>query len=699
MRSLLGGLVDAIRPRNATTEQANTPVPYTSRNTLYGAGTVLGGDRTTAHQLSLMGQVGTLFGVVHRTTTATAAVNWHLYKKAASGRPEDRTEVTSHAALDLINKPNPFMHRQRLMESVQQHIELAGKGFLVLYLRGGLPLEMWYARPDRILPIPHPTRYLSGWVYLGPDGDKIPLGLNEVIPLTMPDPLDPYGGLSPVHALSDDLDTTRYSSQYSKLFFINGAEPGGIVEAPDALDDDEFKIFQLRWDEQHRGVSRAHRVALLEGGMHWVDRNTTQKDMQFVELRTSTRDTVLEAWTMPRGEMGITEDVNLANAKAGKTVFEERLTVPRLERWKAGFNWHLLPMYGATSRNMEFDYENPVPEDEDSERAELLARAQAAAAYASAGWPLAAIAEALDLPEALQNVEEPAPPPPPVIAPPPDPNADPNAPPPPIPAQARRLDRPRAELPPPAGPDQVDHTETQATWQRLVEQLMVAYGPITAAQRAQLLTQIQAAVDAGDLTALTDLTVDTGEAADLLADYLDRMAVEAAHKVVREAMSQGVDGVEPHTPKRSVLADLAKVTTALAGSALALAAGREAMRVQSADTTGLQVAEQVGHYLDTLTPPKAELGGAMTGAQNQARIETFRKAPEAALYADERMDSNTCGPCKEINGRWIGNTVDGVAMAEVERLYPQGGYVDCLGRSRCRGTITGIWRSQQAGGQ
>lgn len=685
-----------LRPRAlAPAPEASPPVPYTSRRTITTLN--LGANpRDTVRQLQMMGQVPTLFGIVHRTTTSTAAVDWKLWRKAKSGNAEDRTEVTAHAALDLVNQPNPFFHRQELTELVQQHVDLCGRGFLILYLVGKLPIEMWWARPDRMMPVPHPTKYLAGWVYTAPDGDRIPLSVDEVIPMRMPDPMDPYGGLAPTMALLPDMDATRLASEWNRNFFLNSAEPGGIVEFPETLDDDEFQEFKARWQESHQGVARAHRVAMLEGGAHWVDRNVSQKDMQFVELQTNSRDRILEGYTIHKGQLGITEDINRANQLAGAEDFTDRLIEPRLERWKAAYNGRLLPMYGATARDLEFDYECVESEDAEGERADMVARAQAAQAYAAAGYPRKAIAVALELPTALQEADEPEPPPAPVIVPPPAAPADEEeAPPAPVAARAERLrlTLPRAESDIPEL-DQVDHTETQAAWERLVEQLTAEWATITAAQRAELLAQITAAVDAGDLPALTELSVSTAEAEELLAGYLDRMATEAAHKVVREGMSQGAE-LEPHTPKRSEMADLAAVTTALIGSSLALSAGREAMRVQSAGMSGTQVADLVGQYLSTLTAPKAELGGALTGAQNQARIETMRRGPEAALYADERMDANTCKNCREINGRWIGNTSDGVAMAEVERLYPQGGYVDCLGRSRCRGTITGLWRSKQ----
>jgi hypothetical protein len=83
------------------------------------------------------------------------------------------------------------------------------------------------------------------------------------------------------------------------------------------------------------------------------------------------------------------------------------------------------------------------------------------------------------------------------------------------------------------------------------------------------------------------------------------------------------------------------------------------------------------------------LGGSLTNAQNTGRIETLRAAPEAAYYANETLDGNTCRYCREVDGRWLGNSLD-----EVETTYPNGGYVNCQGRERCRGTVVAVWRPE-----
>ncbi|WP_333743826.1 phage portal protein [Streptomyces ardesiacus] len=391
-RTLLSALSNAAR-----TATANTPVPFTGRAQTRG---IFGSNRSSEAQMRAMSAVGTLFAIVDRTSNATALVDWKLWRKAKSGRDEDRIEVTSHAALDLWNKPNGFMPRQEFVEAQQQHFDLTGEAWWVISRRPGvnLPLELWPVRPDRMTPVPSRETFLAGYVYTSPDGEQIPLELDEVIQLRRPNPLDPYRGLSPVLSILPDLDTSQYAAEWSRAFFINSAQPGGIIEVPGHLGDTEFDELRERWNEQHRGVGNAHRVAILEHGK-WVDRTISQKDMQFVELRGATADRVREAYGISKSAIGDFEDINRASALAAKAWFAEQQTIPRLERIKAALNHELLPMFGATAQGLEFDYCNPVPEDAETEARVLQQRALAAASLQNAGWYAADVLSAVGLPE------------------------------------------------------------------------------------------------------------------------------------------------------------------------------------------------------------------------------------------------------------------------------------------------------------
>lgn len=388
-KSILGGLVN------------KAPEAYGGvRNRL---GIPWAGTNNAEAQMSAMGSVGTLFAIVHRTSNATSAVDWRLWRKSPDQRrrfgPVDdrRIEVAKHAALDLWNNPNPFMTRQALVESVQQHIDLVGEGPIVVYRdrRSSLPLELWPVRPDRITPIPGGD-FLSGYIYTGMGGEQVPLGLDDVIYLKMPNPLDPYRGLGPVQAAMVDLDSARFSAEWNRNFFINSAEPGGIIEVPDRLDDDAFRELTERWREQHQGVAQAHRVAVLEQGT-WKDRSMSQRDMQFVQLRGLAREVIREAFGIHGHMLGNSQDVNKANAEAGEISFARWLVKVRVERFKQALNHRLLPMFDAT--DLEFDHDRVVPEDREADDRERTSLAAAARTWVEAGFDPDAVLAYLGVPD------------------------------------------------------------------------------------------------------------------------------------------------------------------------------------------------------------------------------------------------------------------------------------------------------------
>src|SRR5258707_11798436 len=78
-----------------------------------------------------------------------------------------------------------------------------------------------------------------------------------------------------------DIDSARFGAEWNRNFFQNSATPGGVIQADSELDDDDFDRIRDRWLESHRGVNRAHRVAVLEGGLTWVPNSMSVRDMDF----------------------------------------------------------------------------------------------------------------------------------------------------------------------------------------------------------------------------------------------------------------------------------------------------------------------------------------------------------------------------------------------------------------------------------
>lgn len=702
VRSLLGSAAGAISNK--------APVPYVSRGVRQlplassGMGAMSAGPET---QMRAMGSNGTLFAIISRLATATASAKWKLWRTATSGKDGDRVEVTRHLALERWNKPNPFMHQRLFIETFEQHIDLVGEAdWLMRPDALGLPGELWPIRPDRIEVVPDPEEFIECYQYLSPDGERIRLERDELIMLKMPNPLDIYRGMGPVQAILCDLDSARYSTEWNRNFFLNSAEPGGIVQYEEELSDDDFRQATERWREQHRGVGNAHRVAIIERGK-WVDRSMTQRDMQFVELREVSRDTIREAFGFPKPLLGAVDDVNRANAEAAEVVFARWLVRDRLDRIKDALNESFLPKFGATATGLEFDYENPVPDDRAADALELTAKAGALKIYVELGAVWESACEALDLPE--MEFEKPEPPLAPLL-----PGVEPSGSPEPgkappgkrglkaVPAAAtgtlqyawsERLDIHNAVD---NVVDEPDLTRVQVAWERALEATVKAWGTVRTEQVRSLIEQVTDAIADSDLTRLTTLRVPSDKGARVLAEAMSDIALGAGKHVVAEARAQDVE-LQPAAPDSAALADAAALTAAYLAASLSLAAGREAIRIRRTqavlNAAPLSVADHMRAFLDGMGDGalRTELGAALTHAQNQGRFATLLSGPTAALYASEQNDKSTCKPCAEVDGRWLGNS-DGVDMAMLNKTYPNSGYVGCLGRDRCRGTVVGSWR-------
>lgn len=370
------------------------PVPYSSdRGGLFSAAdSEVIGDRA----YEAYGSVSTLFAIVSMLGSAFGSTDWGLFRKGPMRDQDRRKQILNHPLIDLWDNPNPFYTGRFFRMTVQQHIDLVGEGVILLCTYGNLPYEMWPVRPDRIKPVKDPNAFLLGYIYTSPDGEEVPLPLENVIHIKMPNPSDPFRGLGPVQSALMDIDSAKYSAEWNRNFFINGARPGGIIEVDHRMGDDEWKQFISRWRSQHQGVANAHRVAVLENAK-WVDVNFSMTDMQFVELRTLSREMIREAFAFPKPMLGAVDDVNRANAAVGERVFGRWQIVPRCDLWKDVVNQRLVPLF-QNGRTLELDYTNPVPIDTAEEDAQRNSKSASARNLVLSGYHPDDVAEAMGLP-------------------------------------------------------------------------------------------------------------------------------------------------------------------------------------------------------------------------------------------------------------------------------------------------------------
>lgn len=429
MPSLLGMV---LAPRNAA--PSGTPVPMGSGTiSMPGMASSPNPDLTLLRTYKLNGTVRSNVGLI---AESVAEQDWVMFRKPGPGQrfttsdrgSDQRKQVTVHAALNVLEMPasvmvngirKPIFDRFSLFELSEIWMEQTGKAHWVVDFAEGaskIPLGLWPVRPDRMTPVPDRRRFLAGWIYTSPDGrEQVPLLPTEVIFNRFSDPEDLYGGCGPIQSVLTDIEAADYASQWNRNFFVNSAEPGGVIQLDHELREGEFDEIVDRWRETHRGVARAHRIAVLEAGVTWVpNQHGSVRDMDFAKLRETMRDIIREALGMAKVMTGVSDDVNRANAQTGQEVFASWKVEPRLRRWRNVLNTQFLPLFGATAEGVELDFIYPQVVNREADALELKAKTEAVLSLVTAGYDQHDALAAVGLPDmavALTLSDQPALPP------------------------------------------------------------------------------------------------------------------------------------------------------------------------------------------------------------------------------------------------------------------------------------------------
>lgn len=253
----------------------------------------------------------------------------------------------------LHDQPNPEQTAMELFEMLEGHVALRGNAYAEIVRNGaGRVMALWPLHPDRVRPerqgqtlvyvvkIPGGTLSVSGQ----------PIRRAEEIALSTDQVLHGRGlssdgvlGLSPIQLTAEAVGLTIATESYGAAFFGNGARPDGVLELPGRLSPDGKKALKAEWDEAHRGLGAAHRVAVLEEGLKWAAIGIQNDHAQFLQTRSFQLADIARIFRIPGVLLGLDDKTSTyASAEQFFLSFVVHTIRPWVVRWEQAFNAKLL---------------------------------------------------------------------------------------------------------------------------------------------------------------------------------------------------------------------------------------------------------------------------------------------------------------------------------------------------------------------
>lgn len=290
------------------------------------------------------------------------------------------TEIETGPFWQLLNAPNPHLSQAQLIQATEAWIGFLGESFWWLWNeagRTGFPQRIYTLDPRKIEHVLNRDKMeVEVYKYHDDNGQIIPIYPASMIHFSTWNTKDQFRGQSPWAALGDEIYQTYHANRVNSMMLQNGAVPQGILTVPEALNEDEAKVLQERWEKRHQGSSRAGKVAVLSSGATFQPVALTPEDFQMHDLLAWNREAIFAKAGVPPAVAGISKDSTPLSGQDTADQFQQfwQLTlIPEQKFIQSKINIDLFARFGS-KLTCEFDNSDIQELQEDEEKLHARAR-------------------------------------------------------------------------------------------------------------------------------------------------------------------------------------------------------------------------------------------------------------------------------------------------------------------------------------
>lgn len=385
-------LIKGLSAKNGSGEQSlNIPLfmeysaPYLNEERLPSASS-----HNYAPYVEAYGEKSWIYACVNVIAETVSSAEFNL-------KDEHGRIISAHPALDLMYRPNKIMSGRFLRQWITASLELTGNAYVLKdsIRPDGTPAELFplLSQLVEVIPGKNSRNPVQGYKYRA-GSQTAYYKPEEIIHFKYFNPFDFFYGLSPISAARRALETLDKAETFNRAFFDNSGTLSGILQTDGRLDEASRSRIMKAWSDKYQGAGKAHKVALLEGGLKWQNISLSQKDMDFISGIKLNRETILSIFHVPPALVGLFDHAPQFNTKEQQRIFWQTCVHPKQTLILETLTEFLLPDFDA-GRTLYFDKDassvSCLKED-------MLELAQAAKIYHEMGYNKAEISQALNLP-------------------------------------------------------------------------------------------------------------------------------------------------------------------------------------------------------------------------------------------------------------------------------------------------------------
>lgn len=155
-----------------------------------------------------------------------------------------------------------------------------------------------------------------------------PYPIEDVVHVKIPNPYNPYVGLSLFTAAAKPLLLEKYRTEFEMAFYLKGGASTGIIESTEEVSKGRMERLMRTFEAVYTGRRNWWRTIFLPKNTKWVSTSSNMQQMQHMEGMKNNRLTILAVLGIPPSSVGLTEDVNRATSETQEKNYYNNAIIP-----------------------------------------------------------------------------------------------------------------------------------------------------------------------------------------------------------------------------------------------------------------------------------------------------------------------------------------------------------------------------------
>ncbi|MDA3957458.1 phage portal protein [Oceanispirochaeta sp.] len=279
----------------------------------------------------------------------------------------DGDTVCSGRIFSLFRDVNPFMNRYDLWKETAAWWFLEGEAFWFFGddYSAGIPREIYVLNPRKM------RAWIDGdkvirWFYATERGE-VPLLPDEMIHFREWNPWNPHRGVSPLIALTVEIQQDVRPNKGTSKLLKNNSVPEGILKTDQVLREEEEDRIEKRWESSYGRDKKSRSIAVLGKGTSFQALSVTPAALRFFELKRWNLYTLLARYGIPPRVANIQDQhsaLSGSDTSNQHAAFWKYTIIPLLKNFEQILETQFFSRFGLRERGV-FDT-SAIPELQES---------------------------------------------------------------------------------------------------------------------------------------------------------------------------------------------------------------------------------------------------------------------------------------------------------------------------------------------